>query len=101
MASPLVGVWELVSDDEKGLGVYTETHLFAVVERTTIRRGIASTYTFDGNRVRLNLLVDTATNASRQIEYEVQIEGDTATLTYLTSGTVIPAGHVERWRKIE
>ncbi len=32
MASPLVGVWELVSDDEKAIRIYTEMHTCAVYE---------------------------------------------------------------------
>ena len=100
MASPLVGVWELVSDDEKAIRIFTETHACAVYERTNTRRGMASTYTVDGNRLRFNHLVDTATNANPQGEAEFQIEGETMTWTLLTAGTVSPVGHVDRWRKI-
>jgi hypothetical protein len=101
MASPLVGVWELVSDDEKAILIFTETHLSGVFERTNTRRGIASTYTIDGNRLRVNRLVDTATNVNPQGEIEFQIEGETMTWTLLTPGTVSPVGHVDVWRKIE
>lgn len=86
MASPLIGVWELISDDDKGLAVYTETHLLVVLERTTSRRGMASTYTVDGSRVRLHSLVDTATNASPQAEYEFQIESDVRQLRISPQG---------------
>ena len=101
MASPLVGVWELVSDDEKAIRIYTETHTCAVYERTNTRRGFASTYTIDGNRLHHNILVDTATNANQQAVLEFQIDGNSMTMTLITGGTVSPVGHVDRWRKIE
>lgn len=101
MTSSLIGVWERVSDDVKALGVYTETHLFVLREQTSARNGFAATYTFDGKRVCANVLIATDTNANRQIEYEVQIEGDTATVTLFTPGTDTPTGDSSKWRKVE
>jgi len=101
MTSSLVGVWERVSDDRKALGVYTETHLFVLSEQTTTRNGFAATYTFDGKRVRANVLIATDTNTNRQIEYEVQFEGDIVTVTLFTPGTDSPTGDISKWRKIE
>jgi hypothetical protein len=100
MASPLVGVWELTSDTEKAIHVYTETHAGAVFERTSTRRGMVSTCTVEGNRVHHAILVDTAIDANPQIITECQIDGDTMTSILVTGGTVSPAGHVDRWRKI-
>lgn len=101
MTSSLVGVWERISDDGKALGVYTETHLFVVSEQTTAGNGFVATYTFDGKRVRANVLIATDTNTNRQIEYELKIEGDTATITLFTPGTNTPTGDSSKWRKIE
>ncbi len=100
MASPLVGVWELISDDEKAIRIFTETHCCVVYERTNTRRGIASTYTVDGNRIRYDILVDTTTDANLQTTVEFRIDGDIMTHTLVTGGTVSPVGHVDYFRRI-
>jgi hypothetical protein len=100
MALPLVGVWELMSDEEKAIRIYTETHAGAVFERTNTRRGMVSTYTVNGNRIHHNMLIDTATDASPQTVMEFQIDEDIMISTLVTGGTVSPVGHVDRWRKI-
>ena len=99
MASPLVGVWELISDDEKAIFICTETHMCVVVERTNSRRGFAGTYTVDGNRIHPSILVDTAIDADPPVQ-EFQIDGDIMTLTFITAGTVSPVGHVDKFRRI-
>jgi len=100
MASPFAGVWELVSETEKSISILTDTHFCAVGERTNTRRGIAGTYTIEGNRARYTIAVDTATNAPPQFELEFQRDGETLTSTLISGHSVLPAGHVDVWRKI-
>lgn len=101
MTSSLIGVWKRIADEGKAFGVYTKTHLFVVSEQTANPNGFAATYTFDGTRIRAEVLVATDNTPNRRIEYEVQIEGDIATITSYAPDTDTPIGASSRWRKIE
>ena len=101
MPSPLLGVWELVSDTGNGLRIFVEGHNATIlIRQADRRRGFISSYSVQGNRAEANILVDTATTAPSTGVFEFQRDGDTLTLHALTPGAVAPAGHIDVWRKM-
>src|SRR5712691_1985656 len=104
----LVGVWDLMSDasspwpSQKGFVIFNETKITAVIERNKeIRRGIEGTYAVEGNRIILTkLVVDTAPGQCALGDGEFAIDGDTLTITWLsTDPTCRPPHHVETFRR--
>jgi hypothetical protein len=100
MPSPIAGVWELVSNTEKALWIFGETHHGAVFEREQGRRGLTATYTVEDNRTHSSILVDTAPNFRTTGAFEFQCGAHALTTTLIDPGTVSPAGHVDHWRKV-
>ncbi len=101
MTSPLLGVWELVSDKDKGLRIFVEGNNATVIIRgADRRRGFISVYSVQGNRMEANILIDTATTAPPTGTLEFERDGDTLTLHALTPGAIAAAGQVDVWRKV-
>ena len=101
MPSPLLGVWELVSDTHRGFRIFTEGHNAGIYIRSQDRRrGFIASYSLQGNRLEADILVDTATTAPPRGVLEFQRDGDNLTLHVLTRGAVAPAGQVDVWRKM-
>jgi hypothetical protein len=100
MPSPITGVWELVSDTDKALWIFTETHFGYVSERQQGRRGFAGTYSTEGHRLHITRLVSTPTDASTILTLEFQRDGDTLTTRILDTGRMLPVGHIDTYRKV-
>ena len=101
MPSPLLGVWELVSDARDGLRIFVEGHNATIFMRQDGRhRGFITSYSVQGNRAEADILVDTATTAPSTGAFEFQRDGGSLTLHALTPGAVAPAGQVDVWRKM-
>jgi hypothetical protein len=104
----LVGVWDLVADAsgpwplQKGFVIFKETKITAVIERNAeMRRGIEGTYAVEGNRLILTeLFIDTAPEQGVLGEGEFAIDGDTLTITWLsTTETGQTFSHVDTFRR--
>jgi hypothetical protein len=95
MTSPLIGVWELVSDNTTGFQIFTETHFGACLKRQN-GRGFIGTYTVENHHLQETILVDTASDASQTGALAFELDGDILTTTLLTPGTITPAGGVFR-----
>jgi hypothetical protein len=104
----LVGVWDLVADPsgpwplQKGFVIFKETKITAVIERNAeMRRGIEGTYAVEGNRLILTeLFIDTAPEQGVLGEGEFAIDGDTLTITWLsTTETGQTSSHVDTFRR--
>lgn len=100
MASPLLGVWELISDDEKALLIFTEKHLGGIFQRTQGRRGFIASYTVMGNRFHATALADSSPTAPPEGNLEFQVEDNVMTWKFVTRGEISPSGHVDKFRKI-
>ena len=100
MISSLVGVWELVSDSEKGLWIFTDTHFSFTCNRQDRRLGHAGTYRTEGNHLHLSRFVSTPPNSVTQVTMEFQHDGDLLTTTMLTEGNLLPVGQSDTFRKI-
>jgi hypothetical protein len=104
----LVGVWDLMPDasgscpSQKGFLIFNETKITAVIDRhEKMRRGIEGTYAVEGNRIVFSKLsVDTAPDRGPLGEAEFRLDGDTLTLTWLSSDpTGHPPRHVDTFRR--
>lgn len=104
----LIGIWDLVADasspwpSQKGLMIFNETKIIAVIERhAAMRRGIEGTYTVEGNRIMLTeLTVDTAPEQGALSEGEFSLEGDTLTITWRsTNPTGQTPPHIDTFRR--
>lgn len=104
----LVGVWDLMADasgpwpSQKGFLIFNETKITAIIERNEeIRRGIEGTYAVEGNRIIFTkLVVDTAPDQGPLGDAEFTLDGDTLTLTWLSSKpTGQPRHHVDTFRR--
>jgi hypothetical protein len=100
MASPLAGVWQLISERDQSLNVRTDTYWVTVAVRGDLRRGIGGTYTVEGNHVSHKVLFDTAANAPPQIDLDFQLDGETLIAKRLTGSISLPSGYADHWRKI-
>lgn len=101
MPSPLMGVWELISDTDNGIRIFTETHNATIFMRqNNRRRGFISVYTVEDHRVEATFLLDTATTVPTSGALEFQRDEDTLTLHALTPGAATPAGHIDVWHKV-
>ena len=104
----LVGVWDLMADasspwpSQKGFLIFQETKIIAVIERNEdMRRGVEGTYTVEGNRIILTeLFIDTAPERGALGDGEFEIDGDTLTITWLsTNPTCQTPHHVDTFRR--
>jgi hypothetical protein len=104
----LVGVWDLMPDasspwpSQKGVLIFNETKITAVIDRNQeMRRGIEGTYAVEGNRLILTKLsVDTAPARGPLGDAEFAMDGDTLTITWLsTSPTGELPHHVDTFRR--
>jgi hypothetical protein len=104
----LVGVWDLMPDasspwpSQKGVLIFNETKITAVIERNAeMRRGIEGTYAVEGNRIILTkLVIDTAPDRGPLGDGEFTLDGDTLTITWLsTNPTGHPPHHVDTFRR--
>ena len=119
MASPIVGAWEMVSDVDQGVVVFTDTHFSLVVmpknrQRSTggeptpaeamesyqTVRALAGTYTISGSTATLkrvaNLRADTV---GMDAVMEFSVQGDRMTLKAI-SGASRATGQEMVWRKV-
>jgi hypothetical protein len=87
---------------QKGFVIFNEAKIVAVIERHAgMRRGIEGTYAVEGNRIMLTkLVIDTAPEQGAWGAEEFTLDGDTLTITWLSSN---PAGqplhHVDTFRR--
>jgi hypothetical protein len=104
----LVGVWDLMADasgpwpSQKGVLIFKETKITAVIERNTdMRRGIEGTYAVEGNRIVLTgLSIDTAPEQGVLGDGEFTIDGDMLTITWLSTSQTCPTSHhVDTFRR--
>ena len=104
----LVGVWDLMPDasspwpSQRGFVIFNETKITAVIERNQeMRRGIEGTYAVEDNRlIFTKLVVDTAPARGPLGEAEFAMDGDTLTITWLsTTPTGEPPQHVDTFRR--
>ncbi len=104
----LVGVWDLMPDasgawpSQKGFLIFNETKVTAIIERhEKMRRGIEGTYAVEGNRlIFTKLVIDTGPDQGPLGEAEFTLDGDTLTLTWLSSNpTGQPPHHVDTFRR--
>jgi hypothetical protein len=101
MTSPFAGVWQLVSETDKAIITFTDTHWVTVVNRGDFRRGFGGTHTVEGNRVNNTILLDTATNTPSRFDVECHREGDILIIKRLAETTNrMPSGYTDQWRKI-
>jgi hypothetical protein len=104
----LVGVWDLMADEsspwpsQKGVLIFKETKITAVIERNEERRrGIEGTYAVEGNRIIITgLFIDTAPEQGALGDGEFAIDCDILTLTWLsTNPTCQMPNHVDKFRR--
>jgi hypothetical protein len=104
----LVGVWDLMADasgpwtSQKGVLIFNETKITAVIERNEkMRRGIEGTYAVEGNRIILTkLVIDTAPERGPLGDGEFTIDGNTLTITWLsTDPTGQQPHHIDTFRR--
>jgi hypothetical protein len=94
-----MGVWELVSDTDKALWIFTEAH-FSYVSNRQEGRGHAGTYRTEGDHLRLTRLVSMPTTPVTQLTMEFQRNGDILTTRLLTEGNAVPVGHMDTFHRI-
>lgn len=104
----LVGVWDLMADEsgqwpsQKGLLIFKETKIIAVIERNEkMRRGIEGTYTVEGNRILITeLFIDTAPERDVLGDSEFDIDGDLLTIKWLSPNQTCQTSHqVDKFRR--
>ena len=119
MASPLTGAWEMVSDVDQGVVVFTDTHFSLVVmpknrQRSTNSepspeeamesyqtvRALAGTYTTSGSTATMKRVANSrADTVGLNAVMEFGIQGDRLTLKPI-SGTSRATGQEMMWRKV-
>jgi len=104
----LVGVWDLMADEsspwplQKGVLIFKETKITAVIERNEERRrGIEGTYAVEGNRIIITgLSIDTAPEQGALGDGEFVLDGDILTITWLSTNSARPRlNHVDTFRR--
>ena len=114
--NPLVGAWELVSDSDVGIRIYTGLH-YAVLSMPKNRKraagnqatpdealaaldscpALAGTYTFSGSRITLTRLANSRPHLSGQILLvDHTIQGDTMTTTQVSGGVTVGSSSSHR-----
>lgn len=101
MTSPLLGVWELASDNDKGIYIFTETHFGAFVKLSTgAQRAFIGSHTINNNRVDETMIASSEPNAPLTGALTAEVDGDTLTMTLINPGRTAAAGRVFIWRKL-
>ena len=100
MPSPIMGVWELVSDSDKALWLFTEDYFSYISNRQESRLGHAGAYQIEGNHLQLTRILSTPTNSVTELTMEFQRDGDLLTVRLLTDGNALPVGHRDTYRRI-
>jgi hypothetical protein len=104
----LVGVWDLMADEsgpwpsQKGVLIFKETKITAVIERNEERRrGIEGTYAVEGNRIIITgLFIDTAPEQGALGDGEFVLDGDILTITWLSTNPACQtSNHVDKFRR--
>jgi hypothetical protein len=99
MSSPITGVWELVSDTDKAMWIFTASH-FSYVSNRQEGRGHAGTYRTEGHHLHLTRFVSAPRTAVTQVTMEFQRDGERLTTRLLTEGNAVPVGHMDTFRRI-
>ena len=119
MSSPIVGAWEVVSDVDQGVGVFTDAHFSLVAmpknrQRSTSSeptpedamesyqtvRALAGTYTISGSTVTLKRVANSrADTVGLDAVMEFGTQGDRMTLKAI-SGASRATGQEWVWRKV-
>ena len=104
----LVGAWDLIADEssqwpsQKGVLIFKETKITAVIERNEERRrGIEGTYAVEGNRIIITgLFIDTAPEQGALGDGEFALDGDILTITWLSANPACQTpNHVDTFRR--
>lgn len=104
----LIGIWDLMPDAsgqwpaQKGVLIFKETTLIAVIERNeAIRRGIEGTYSVQDDRIMItDLSIDTAPEQGAPGDLEFEMENDVLTIKWLsTPQTGQAPRHIDTFRR--